>query len=121
PFDHRFLAVEKDELQRILKLEVSRRACKFQKPSGARAAVACADKPDILKVFGVVMSGDGDHRGLRTPANCSDVDHMSKSERRPCIEFIKLRLEPGFLQFTDNVIPSLGQRLATRRPRSEPN
>src|SRR5204863_9632803 len=65
PLDDRFFAVEENELELVLELQICRAAGELQEPRSAGSAVACADKPNILEKLGVVMAGDRNDRRFR--------------------------------------------------------
>src|SRR5262249_13383337 len=85
----------------------------------ARTTIAGTYESDIFKQLGVVVSGDGNDRGLRTRSAGANVDHVLVALWRTCVEFVELWLQTRFFQLRDDVIARLDDGLATCRPRPE--
>src|SRR5262249_51625484 len=89
PLDNSFFAVVKDKLQRIFEFQSARAACKLQQPGCARASVAGAHKPQILKELRVVVTRNRDERRPGTGARGANIDHMAESTGSPGIKLIE--------------------------------
>ena len=83
--------------------------------------VAGTYESNILEQLGVVVAGDGNNGGFRTGPARANVDHVLEALWRARVEFVKLRLQTDFFQFSDDVIARLDNCLAACRPRPKSN
>ena len=112
--EHRFLAVEEDQLDGERLAAVLERAGELEQHRGARAAVVRADEPELAEQLGVVVPADDDPVRARARQRQDHVGHVHGAERRRRDERLLGRGDAERFRLVEDVAAGL---LAARRPR----
>ena len=118
---HRFLAVEKKQLDRQWIGAPLQRACELEQKGGARRGVAGADEGEVLRQLGVVVAADDDPslRAGGAGQRGAQVDHVDRAGRRLRVEGLLFDLQPRRGKLLADVVAVLLEGRGAGRARPE--